>query len=248
MIVDELIEYVKKDSEKRVIKDIRVGIGYVATLLDDNSCGLAFIFRNELGPKCGHLDNAGELKGAKCSDIIDWAIDINLVKASIGISVINAILQKDLKGYKKIDALKEIEIKCEDTVGVIGYFKPVLDEKKQFAKKIYVFERNITDEKLLLPDWAEDMYLPLCDVVIITGTTLVNKTIDHILSLSKNAREVLLMGPTTPLCREIFKKHGVTMLAGIKVLNPLKILDIAGEGGGGLNLKSNVEQLCARII
>jgi uncharacterized protein (DUF4213/DUF364 family) len=249
VIVEQLIDYTKREASKRKIKDMRVGIGYIAVLLDDNSCGLAFTFRNELGPICGVLEEAGEMVGKNCERIIDWAMDINLIKAGIGIAVINAICSKtaDINLFKKIDAMQELNLNRKDTLGVIGYYKPVLEKKKDIASKIYIFERNITDDSLLYPDWSEDIYLPDCDVVIVTGTTLINKTVDHVLSLCSSAREIVLMGPTVPLCTDIFRDSGITLLAGSLVTDQKKILEVAGQGGGGLNLKGCVDQLCLRL-
>mgnify|MGYP000280102772 CR=1 FL=1 len=247
MLVQELINYSKQYADNRKIEDIRVGIGYIVVLLNDGSCGTSFTFRGELGPKCGQLDEAGNLIGKKANELIEWAMDINLIKAGIGVAVINAVLQKYVKDYKQEDAIEVIDIKEGDTLGMIGYYKPVLEAKKELAKNIYIFERNITDHDLLYPDWSEDIYLPKCDVVIISGTTLINKTIDHILEKCENAHEIAVIGPTTSPCPEVFKKHGVTLLASSLVKDSKKVLNIASQGGGGINIKDYVKQICYKL-
>lgn len=248
MLVERLIEHVRDEALSRRVEDVRVGIGYTSVMLDDNSCGMAFVFRNELGLKCGLIDEAGSLIGAKCKDIIQWAMDSNLVKASIGVSAINALLQNKLQsGFTQKNAMDVIDVRPEDTIGMIGYYKPVLDKYGSSLKKIYIFERSMTDDINMYPDWAEEMYLPECDVVIITGTTVVNKTIDHILAMCKNAREIVIMGPTTPLCPEVFKGYGVNLIAGVKVCDPKKVLDITSQGGGGHSFGNSLKKLCMRI-
>lgn len=248
MLVQDLISYVSKIAEKRTIKDVRIGIGYVVVVLNDDSCGLAFTFRNELGPKCGLVDEAGTIKGRSCNEITSWAMSTNLLKAALGIACINALCKSEIdERFIEVDAMEVLDIKDDETLGIIGYYKPVLEKKKDFAKKIYVFERNITDEDILYPDWSEDIYLPECDVVIITGTTLINKTVDHIISCCTKAREIAIIGPTCTLCPSVFKKHGVTLIAGVEVMNNEKVLDIAAEGGGGLNIKDYIKQLCVKL-
>lgn len=246
MIVQRLIDKVKRDAASRTLAELRIGIGYTAVLLDDGSCGVSYTFRNELGPQCGLIEEAGDLAGTNCSQIIDWAMDLNLAKCAVGIACINAVLQRGLEGFCTGNALEHIDFRPGDTVGMIGYFKPVLDRVEGKAKDIYIFERNITDGGLM-PDWAEDIYLPKCDVVIITGTTLLNKTLDGILEKCEKAREVVIMGPTTSLCPEVYRDHGVTLLAGVRVVDAQRVLKVAGEGGGGLALKDSVVQIFRRI-
>ena len=153
MIVQRLIDKVKRDAASRTLAEIRIGIGYTAVLLDDGSCGVSYTFRNELGPQCGLIEEAGDLAGTNCSQIIDWAMDLNLAKCAVGIACINAILQRGLEGFCTGNALEYIKFRPGDTVGMIGYFKPVLDRVEGKAKDIYIFERNITDGGLM-PDWA----------------------------------------------------------------------------------------------
>jgi uncharacterized protein (DUF4213/DUF364 family) len=246
MIVQRLIDVVKKDASLRKLAKVMIGIGYTAVLLDDGSCGVSFTFRNELGPECGLIDEAGELTGRNCGEIIDWAMDMNLAKCAVGLACINAVLQQYLEGFSTGNALDEIDFRPGDTVGMIGYFKPVIDKVEGKAKDIFIFERNITD-KGMLPDWAEDIYLPKCDVVIITGTTLLNKTLDGILEKCKKAREIVVMGPTASLCPQVLRDYGVTLLAGVKVVDAERVMKVAGEGGGGLALKDSVAQVFRRL-
>jgi hypothetical protein len=246
MIVQKLIDEVKQDAALRKLDKVRIGIGYTAVLLDDGSCGVSYTFRNELGPRCGLIEEAGDLTGTDCSRIVNWAMGINLAKCAVGMACINAILQQRLEGFSTGNVLEEIDFRPGDTVGMIGYFKPVIDRVKGQANNIYIFERNITDGGIM-PDWAENIYLPECDVVIITGTTLVNKTLDGILDKCTGAREITVMGPTTSLCPNVYREHGVTLLAGVKVTDAGRVLNVAGEGGGGLALKGSVAQVFRRL-
>ena len=243
MIVDEIIQYVRPLAKKKRLEDVRLGLGYTAVLLDDKSCGVSFTFAREVGG-CGYMDEAGTLAGMEAEKAIEWAMDVNLAKAAVGIATINALTSQGLSGYVEKNAIDEIDIRPGDVLGMVGYFLPVLQKRGPLASKAYVFDRYPSDN--VLPDWAEEIYLPRCDVVIVTGTTLLNKTVDHVLSLCTKAREVVLMGPTTCLVPSVFKKYGVTLLAGSKVTNAKKALQAVSEGGGGLHVKDFAEYLCIR--
>ncbi|MCS7131890.1 MAG: DUF364 domain-containing protein, partial [Hadesarchaea archaeon] len=113
---------------------------------------------------------------------------------------------------------------------------PMVEELRRRGHKLYVFERSPKREDVL-PDWAAEYLLPRLSVALITGTAVVNKTIDHLLELARNAREVAVLGPSTPLAGEVFKRHGVTLLSGMVVEEPQKALKIISQGGGVRELK-----------
>ena len=78
------------------------------------------------------------------------------------------------------------------------------------AKKLYIMDRE--EKAGALPDSASEFYLPLCDLVIITGSAAINKTMPRLLELSRNA-EVILTGPTVTCCPELLDL-GISRLSG----------------------------------
>ena len=56
--------------------------------------------------------------------------------------------------------------------------------------------------------------LPACDIVILSGTTLINQSLEQLLEWCAKAREIVLVGSSTPMYPEAFKGTGVTRLAG----------------------------------
>lgn len=70
----------------KVLNIGRAGLSYICVLLDDNSCGLAYTFRNELGCFCGIFDEAGSLIGRKCAELIPWAKSKNRLMAAVGLA------------------------------------------------------------------------------------------------------------------------------------------------------------------
>lgn len=246
MIVEELIRFANKLSNGKKLEDIRIGLGMTAALLDDGSCGLSFTMNTEATAHCHVLDEAGNLAGSNACDITGWAMDINPIRASVGIAVMNALYSAGVPGSTNENAMDAIDIRSGDTLGMVGHFEPVLKKHGNRIGKAYVFDR-IPDAKGVYPDWAEDIYLPRCDVVVITGTTLINKTIDHVLSLCNSAREIVVMGASTCLCPEVFRTHGVHMIAGTRVSDAKNALRAVSEGGGVPQLRSFTEYVCVRV-
>lgn len=248
MVLDSLINKVSEKAAERKIEDVRIGLGYTAVLLDNGSCGLAYTFRNELGPCCCVLKEGGELKSLKADNIINWVKEANLAKSAIGLAAINALLQEKDMDYKCGNIFNVAQLTPNDVVGVIGDFGPYLKKVRKQVKDMYVFEKKVNDVKgYMYPEELIDEYLPKCDVAIITSTSIINKTFKNIIEKCQDAREIIMVGPSTPLYPELFKKYNVTYLAGVIVNDTERVLDIVSQGGGTRSLKDSVKQACIEL-
>ncbi|KXA90081.1 hypothetical protein AKJ62_01075 [candidate division MSBL1 archaeon SCGC-AAA259D14] len=228
MIVEELLETVKDDLRGKRATDVRIGLRYTGVLLEDQRLGVSRSFGEEAIECCEVVDKAGELEG-DALDLAKLAVSSRAVDSSLGIASINAALNSGIEGEEG-PLLDFLEIRDGDKVGMVGNFKPVV-EKIDKDIELFVFERNSQDEEIY-PDWAVEQILPQVDVSIITGTSVVNKTIDHLIELSSNAREIAILGPTTPLAPEVFRMRGVSLLGGMVVEDSEKAMKIISQGGG----------------
>jgi hypothetical protein len=247
MISDSLIERALSESRHRKVADVRAGLGYSCVMLEDGACGLAYTFRNELGDCCSILGSAGSLIGKDVDALIPWLRDGNLLKAAVGLAAVNAVINEAGKRWDTGNVIDAITIGPSDTFGMIGNFKPIMAKVRTMTEKIYVFERNVPEGSGLYPSETIPVHLPKCDVVILTATSLINHTFDEVVESCKNAREVCMVGPSTPLCGEIFKPLNITLLAGSVVTNPGLILQIVSQGGGTLAMKPAVRQVLLRV-
>ena len=74
-----------------------------------------------------------------------------------------------------------------------------------------------------------DNLIPQADVVAITGTSLTNHTLDHLLELCSQGAYVILLGDTAPLSPILFD-YGVYAISGTKVVNPELALRCVSQG------------------
>ncbi len=241
MLTDEVLTAAERDLNKRIIKDVRIGLGYTAVKLDDGSCGLAATLRDEIVGCCSLLNKAGKLVGSKAYQLSKFINSTDVLESAVGLAAINATINKDVESNTGA-LLEALEISKSDIVGMVGYFEPLIEPIREKSKKLYVLERKPSDKEYVYPDWGANILLPKCDIVIISGTALINKTIDHLLSLCTSMAKIAILGPSTPLS-PIFKKYGVDFLFGSKVLNPDKTLRIVSEGGGTRNFGENVHKI-----
>lgn len=247
MIIDDLIQQALEHAGQRTLKDVRAGLGYTCVLLEDDACGLAYTFREELGEYCGTLSEAGSLIGKAGLEIIPWALSKNRVKAAVGLAAINAVLNTATAEWSTGNVITALDVRPDSTFGMVGEFRPILFEIKKKTDSIYVFERDVSGDSALYPSETIPQHLPKCDVVVITATSLINHTIDEVLSHCQNARQVCMVGPSTPLCPEVFRRYNVHLLAGSAVTDPRRILEIVSQGGGTMSMKPAIRQVLLKV-
>lgn len=228
MIVDDLLPFSEKRLKKRSVLDVRLGLGYSAVLLDDGSLGLAHTPRNGAFHCCEISDKAGELRG-DAWNLARLALAPRGMDSAVGVATINAAINPGVKSEQG-DVLEFLDIQPNEKIGMVGYFRPLVPRLPR-DNELLIFERAPQGDEVY-PDWAAERMLPTVDVAIITATTIINKTIDHLLELTANAREIAVLGPSTTLAADIFAKRGVTLLSGMVVEDVEKALRIVSQGGG----------------
>jgi uncharacterized protein (DUF4213/DUF364 family) len=124
----------------------------------------------------------------------------------------------------------------------LGYSAVLRDQVQQ----LFVFDCQERQECPTLLDSAAPSLLPRCDVVILSATTLLNHTLERLLDCSRGARELVVLGPSSPLVPAPFAKRGVTLLSGVVVEKPDKLLRIVSEGGGTRQFGDAVRKLSIR--
>jgi uncharacterized protein (DUF4213/DUF364 family) len=73
-------------------------------------------------------------------------------------------------------------------------------------------------------------------VVIMTGTAIVNHTIDAILSRLSGKQRSAIIGPTASMLPDAFFRRGINIMAGISIFDPDRMIQILKQGGSGYHL------------
>ncbi len=225
------------------ITDVRIGLGYTAVEIDGKSVGLAYTFRNEAGHSCTAMEMAGELSGKPTSQILDLFMEKDVISSAVGLATFNALIVGRLPDSQGEDFLDLIALQPGERVGMVGFFGPVIPLIRRAGCNLLIFEKNLARGEGLYPPEEIPRTLPTCSVIILSATTLINHTFEGVMSHAKGAREVVMLGPSTPLVPEIMAPYGVTVLAGMKTVNPKKVLRIVSEGGGTQKLGGAVRKM-----
>jgi hypothetical protein len=177
--------------------------------------------------------------------------DVN--ESVLGFATLNALSQKFLDEVKPAFNIKfsnfinELRVKSSGTVVMVGSLHPFIKPIREKAKELYIIERSpILREEGTFPDTAAEDLLPQGDVVVATGSSLANGTIDRILELYNNAREFALVGPSANVISNPLFDRGVTAIGGVKILDGDRMIQIIAEGGGIPQLKPVTEFITIR--
>ena len=158
------------------------------------------------------------LSGLSLSQAAQAVRSWNLEEASFGLAAANAFYNTPAR-LAALDAAQPTGGHYADgldvsglTVGIVGHMRGPAGLREK-AKQVYVLERSPQPGDY--PDSACELLLPRCDLVIITGSSLINKTLPRLLSLCRNAYTILT-GPSVPLCPALLD-FGIDRLSGLVV-------------------------------
>ncbi len=160
----------------------------------------------------------GDYRGMNLRDLAEASKSWNLTEAGYGMAAINVYYNTPQR-LEALGAYEPFERYCTDGldlrgrhIGVVGHLnmpRSVYDQ----AASVRILERNPRPGDY--PDSACDWLLPQCDLVIMTASTLVNKTLPHLLDLCRDAYTILA-GPSCPMCPALLEL-GLNRIAGLVI-------------------------------
>jgi hypothetical protein len=204
-ILDELLESLTADAP---VQEVRIGAHWVAVC--SRNCGLA----STLGETI-NVDPAS-LRGTSARELAERARS-KTAEASLGMAAINSLLDVDESRCVEMNARDLlIERGRGKKVALVGHF-PFVPELQEAVGQLWVLELQPRPGDL--PAAEAQRIIPQADVLAISGTAILNHTLDALLSYHRPGALVVVLGPTTPLSPVLFG-HGVDVISGARVVAP----------------------------
>jgi uncharacterized protein (DUF4213/DUF364 family) len=229
-IIDDLIAALNFDAP---VKDIRQGVFHTGVLT--RYCGLAATLPRDAFKQEGPLvKEPGFLLDKTSRDLAQMVYSESLLEAAIGMATINSLLEVDLESCTEINAAEVILEKGEGkNVAIIGHF-PFLPRVREKAKALWVIEKNPREGDF--NETEADRFIPQADLVAITGTSLTNHTLPHLLELCNSGAFVIMLGDTVPLS-PVLLNCGVHALSGTRVFDADLALRCVSQGANFRQIK-----------
>ena len=214
------------------------GVSWTAAVLSDGSCGVAMHTAGETVPRMFQT-----LLGLPVREAGEAMLSWNMEEASEAFAVVNAFYNRRSCGFLRPEArtLDDVDLRGR-RVGMIGHMighSNITAELLAPAEKLWIMDRE--EKPGAYPDSAAEYFLPQCDLVIITGSAAINKTLPRLLQLSRNAK-VILTGPSVTCCPELFGL-GIDRLNGRVITDPEPMLKAIVEKRMSVNAWSQTFQL-----
>ena len=227
-ILEEILSNVPEGDITKVL----IGMHWTAVVVETEGgqrCGLASTLsrtHNHHGQP--NVPHAGELDNLSGTALAFLAGSDEPTLASVGVAAINALLPRNPAVWDNLNAEEVLARNGRGKkVAIIGHF-PFAARLRSHVDELIVLEQRPRPGDLPSTEAAE--ILPQADVIAITGTTLINHTLEELLALCSKQALIILLGPSTPLSPVLFD-HGVDILCGSVVKSIDPVLMAVGQGG-----------------
>lgn len=203
----------------------------------------------------------GKIAGRRAVDVLDDLYRAQDLRRALAIATLNAVVESLWlrdgppagAALSDGDAFEALPIAPGQRVALVGAFPPYMRELRRRGQPFNVLELDpatLRPEELpyFIPGARAPEVIPLADVFITTGTTLINGSLDGLLRLLRPGAEAAVIGPTATLVAEPFARRGVTVLGGTRVRAPDELLELLAEGGSGYHFfGKTVERVTLRL-
>lgn len=254
MLQEKILEAARPYLEGRTVSDLVLGIALIGAELDGKNVGVSYMLRDSLPSGCGSFGFARQAIGKDAYEVASLLVDgKDDAQRGLAAAVLSAACHAaPLEFCEDGDETPfGVTIQPGDKLALIGYMAPVA---KQFAGKVaetVIFDkgRELAGHDDITPCALQKDVLPTCDIVVVSGTSVVNRTVEDLLAMCPGAREFVLTGTSTPMFPAAYAGSGVTSLAGTTWKQDAKdeIFRTISLGGGIMASRALRSNVCVRV-
>jgi uncharacterized protein (DUF4213/DUF364 family) len=255
-ILAETIDLIRRELGTRldtiVIERAVIGVFFTGVKLSTGHAGVCATPIKEMPEavccpsSAGAAFNPFRIKGMAAAKMVGDIAGTSGIERALAVATVNALAHlvaerrtdSNVELIEDMDAFDAADVTAADKAVVVGAFAPFLRELRKRGASYWVLEKDPSTLKPIeLPFFrpAEDApaVVPDADVVFITGTTLVNDTLDTLVALAKPSARLVVAGPTVTMLPDAFFARRCDILGGVKITDPDSLLDVLALGGSG---------------
>ena len=263
MILQKTLELLKSQYASHMdglfISDVVMGMHLTAVKLSDGSHGVASTLQGDVFHCARKNRDFGpftplQITGQKVTDLFESSKK-NKITDTLKIAVLNAVSTKiiangNYRVIKNADPVDLLDLSQPKTITIVGAFQSYIEKLSVSENRLFVLELNkdaLHEEhkKYYVPASEYNKVIPGSDILIITGLTLVNNTIDHLLSSVTGNCRVIVTGPSGSMIPDVLFQQGVHMIGATRITKPGELFDLVAQGGSGYHLfRYCAEKIC----
>ena len=250
--------------EALTIDRLAVGLFFSGVKLSNGAGGVSYTPVKEIPQavccpsSASRIFDPLKINGMPAAEVLGALSSREPIKTAIAIATLNALsascwergLTDNYRIQVNTDAVDILRMPAESSVAVIGAFVPILRKLKARGGRWWVIEQDPNTLKgdemdhFIAADQSTET-ISAADVLIITGVTLVNHTLEPILKAARPDAEIAVIGPTASMLPEALFAHGARVVGGVWVKKPDELLDVLAAGGSGYHF---FDKLAPRMI
>jgi len=254
MIIEQTIELLKSrysgTIENLYIADVRIGISMTAVKLSDGTCGVSSTITGETQHCKKSNREYGDfsplkIKGHRVIDLLETEKSSGII-TTLRIACLNAISSNIISAgsyniLENSDPIDLFDLSIPRIITIVGAFHSYIKKISSTKNRLYVLELNENEigpeeRQFFVPASDFKKVLPESDIIIITGLTLVNNTIDDLLGSVPERSAVVVAGPSGSIIPDVLFANRVSIIGATRITKPDVLFDLIGEGGGGYHL------------
>ena len=252
-ILNETIERVTdilgRDLDRIAVERAVVGLFFTGVKLTSGAAGTCATPRDAVPgdvccPVSARAAGYQSLAGRPAGELMHDAPSGNGLRRAVGIATLNALAdlcwqRRPAAGVELrpgADAFDATALLEGDRIVLVGAFIPFLKELKRRRVPFLVLEQNPAALKaeempFYRPAEAAAEIVPHADVLLVTGSTLLNDTLEDLLAMAQPDARVTVVGPTVGMLPDAFVARGADILGSVRITRPDAFLDLLAEGG-----------------
>jgi len=257
-------EKLNNNLDNLTIERLVVGLFFTGVKLSNGAGGVCYTPIKDIPEavccpsSAGQIFHPEKVRGIKTESVLKSLSSLEPIKTASAIATLNALsntvwgkgMKCDYNIHVNRDAQDVINMSKDRSIALIGAIVPVLRALKERGGTWWVIEqdpRTLKDDEMghFIRASESKEVIRGADVLIITGVTLVNHTLDGILDMAGHEAEIAIMGPTASMLPDPLFNRGVRVIGGVWVKNADKLLDILAAGGSGYHF---LDSLAHRIV
>ena len=247
--------------EAITIERVMIGMFFSGVKLSNGFAGLSYTPVKDVPQavccpsSAGRIFDPIKIYGMPAAEVLTALTSNEPIKAAVAIATLNALSavcwERGLAGDYCIQMNSDaVRMPADCSVAVIGAFVPVLRKLKTRGGRWWVIEQDPQTLKAdemphFIPADQSSETIAAADVLIITGVTLVNHTLQPILAAARPDAEIAVIGPTASLLPDALFARGVRVVGGVRVKKPDELLDVLAAGGSGYHF---FDKLAPRMV
>ncbi len=203
--------------ETNKIENISTGLRYTAVLLKNGNIGVCANLGHKINPAINNYSN----------------IDLENFSHRIVLNAyFNALLNYSHSSNSDVDIFQAIDFKNYKKVVMLGFIKPVVNKFHELNIPISIFDFQ-KEDPVLTPISVQKKLLKEADAVILTSTSIFNKSFLDSINATNNNCDIFMIGPSSIMTPEILEYKNIKMIFGATFdKSDDRVLKIIREDGG----------------